>query len=78
MNDSPKKKKKFVDDGRTIYPMDVEGFRWHDKKKSKLDGIDRKEKRIIRHAAFKAYLPALLLTLLGFGLAILVVYLWLR
>ncbi len=74
-----KKKKKYVDDGHTIYNMDVEGFRWHDKKKASTnDYIDKKEKRVIYRSAFKAYLPALILTLIGFGIAILLIYLWLK
>ena len=27
------KKEKFIDDGRTIFNMDIDGFKWHDKKK---------------------------------------------
>ena len=34
-----KKKQKYVDDGHTIYNMDIEGFKWHDKKKKKENDV---------------------------------------
>lgn len=77
---SKKKKKKYVDDGHTIYNMDVSGFKWHDRKvknKNKID-LSKKEKSAMIRAAFAAYLPKVLIILVGFSLAILLLYFWLK
>lgn len=73
-----KKKEKFVDDGRTIYNMDVEGFRWHEKNKAKQNLVTKDEKRTIVRSAYKAYLPALLIVVGAFVLASVLIYLWLK
>ncbi len=74
-----KKKRKYVDDGHTIYNMDVDGFKWHDKKKKNKDHLDlnKKERFAMLKAAFAVYLPKLLIILLGFTLAIILLYFWL-
>lgn len=69
-----KKKTKFIDDGRTIYSMD--GLSKKSKKQDDLD-LTKSEKRTIILAAFKVYLPRLLLILIGFGIAYILLYLWL-
>lgn len=76
---SKKKKEEFVDDGHTIYNMNVDGFKWHDKNRDKKNQVylNRKEKWAMIRAAFSAYFPKLLIVLLGFGLAILLLYFWL-
>ncbi len=74
-----KKKTKYIDDGHTIYNMDVEGFKWHDKKKGK-DSVplEKKEKLAVIKAALIVYLPILLVCLIGFALAGFLLYLWLH
>ncbi len=74
-----KKKRKYVDDGHTIYNMDVDGLKWHDKKKKNKDYLDlnKKERFAMLKAAFAVYLPKLLIILLGFTLAIILLYFWL-
>lgn len=74
-----KKKEKFVDDGHTIYNMNVEGMRGYQKKVENKNNIyvNKKEKYAMVKAAFLAYLPKVLIILLGFGLAALVLYFWL-
>ena len=76
---SKKKKEEFVDDGHTIYNMNVDGFKWHDKNRDKKNQVylNRKEKWAMIRAAFSAYFPQLLIVLAGFGLAILLLYFWL-
>lgn len=69
-----KKKTKFIDDGRTIYSMD--GLSKKSKKQDDLD-LTKSERRTIILAAFKVYLPRLLLILIGFGIAYILLYLWL-
>lgn len=74
-----KKKEKFVDDGHTIYNMNVEGMRGYQKKVENKNNIyvNKKEKYAMVKAAFLAYLPKVLIILLGFGLAALLLYFWL-
>lgn len=69
-----KQKNKFVDDGRTIYSMD--GLSKKHQKQDDLD-ITKKERRAMILAAFKVYIPRLLLILLGFVLAYFLIYFWL-
>ncbi len=72
-------KKKYVDDGHTIYNMDVDGFKWHDKKIKNKEGLDltKKEKFAMTRAAFTVYLPKILIILLAFILTIIMLYFWL-
>ena len=72
------KKQKYVDDGHTIYNMDVDGMP-HRRFQNK-EGIDvtKKERRAIIGAALLHYLPILLGVLGCFGIAFLLVLLWLR
>ena len=75
-----KNKEKYVDDGHTIYNMDVDGFKWHDRNVKKNQGqlFDKKEKRHLIKAAYKAYLPAMICMMLAFCLTILILYFWLK
>lgn len=70
------KKEKYVDDGHTIYNMDVEGFPWHEKNKRQYASND--EKKSLVKAAYKAYLPILLLVIVSFTLAFILLYFWLK
>jgi len=82
-----KKKKQYDDDdGRTIANMNVEGMPWYeankeekDKKKQQMEDlrITRKERRAMIWGAYLAYLPMLLVMLAGFGIAVLLIMLWL-
>lgn len=79
MANKKKKKEKFVDDGRTVYDMDIEGFSWHDRKAKKKNdlGVTKSEKAAMIRGALIAYLPRILTLIAGFGLAFGLVYLWL-
>lgn len=75
---SKKEKQKYIDDGHTIYDMNVDA-KWskgHHDKKSIL--VPKDERRMLIKAAFLAYTPKLLMVLLGFFLAILLMYFWLK
>lgn len=73
------KNKEVIDDGHTIYNMDIDGMP-HRTGKSNLAGIEltRKERRAIRRAALLHVLPRLITIVLGFSLAMLLIWLWLR
>lgn len=75
-----KKKDEYIDDGHTIYNMDVEGFKWHDNKVKNKNSIyvTKEEKKLLIKAALKSYLPKMLIILLGFTLAIILIYFWLN
>lgn len=75
-----KKKDEYVDDGHTIYNMDIDGFRWHDRKVKKENKaeVSKKERRAMIRAAYKSYLPSILIVLAGFSLAVVLIYFWLR
>lgn len=74
-----KKKEKYVDDGHTIYNMNVEGMRGYQKKVENKNNIyiNKNEKHAMIKAAFLAYLPKVLIMLICFGIAALLLYLWL-
>lgn len=74
------KKEEFVDDGRTIYNMNVDGFSWYDKNNKGKDKVyvTKEEKRTLIKAAYRTYLPILLIVLLAFGITIFLIYLWLK
>ena len=69
------KKEKYVDDGHTIYSMDVDA-KWAKKEENSVY-VSKEERNILIKACFKAYIPKLLIVLLGFGLAIVLIYFWL-
>jgi hypothetical protein len=79
------KKKNDKTDDRTIVNMNVEGMPWYvseeeKKKQAKADELKlgRKEKRAAFLGAVRAYLPMLICILCGFGLTILLLWLWLK
>ncbi|MGM9969594.1 MAG: hypothetical protein ACI35S_04260 [Anaeroplasma sp.] len=80
MKKSKKRKEKYIDDGHTIYNMDIEGFKWHDQNIKKQNKIytDKKERRAMIIAAFKVYIPKLFIILIGFSLAFILIYIWLK
>lgn len=79
-----KQKKTYKDDdGRTIVDMNIDGFPWYnptrkDKDIAKEDRPTRKEMFALIRGVFAAYLPRFLTLLLGFGLAIGIIYCWLH
>lgn len=70
-----KKQNKYIDDQHTIYDMDVEGLK--NRKKPKLS-LTIKERLALIFAAIAKFFPQLLLIILCFGIAMLLIYLWLR
>lgn len=73
-----KKKEKYIDDGHTIYNMDVDGM--PHRKFHKKEGIEltTKERRAMQKAALLHYLPILFGVIICFTIAILLIYLWLN
>ncbi len=85
MKKKKKRKEEFIDDGRTIANMNVEGFKWYvsdrsAEEKKKLEGlkITRKERWAMLKAAFITIVPVILLYLLGFLMIISIIMLWLK
>lgn len=75
---SEKEKKEYVDDGHTIFSMDVDA-KWanqHSNKKSIY--VTKDERKALIKAAFRSYFPKLLIVFIGFGLAIILIYFWLK
>lgn len=80
-----KNKVRYVeDDGRTLYDMSgITRTRISIKKdkKSKVSDnlmISKKERRAMIKAAFETYLPLVIMFIIGFGLAALLLYFWLK
>ena len=73
--DKKKKKTEFIDDGHTIYDMNVDA-KWNIRKESVVS-VSKEERRTLIIAAFKAYVPKLLLILGCFLLTMFLIYLWL-
>ena len=75
--DKKKKKTEFIDDGHTIYDMNVDA-KWNKRKeKESVVSVSKEERRTLIVAAFKAYVPKLLLILGCFLLTMFLIYLWL-
>ena len=78
-------KQQFVDDGRTIAPMNGDELPFYRRifaskrteKKVKVE-VTKEERRALRKAMFSVMLPRLLLIIAGFGIAALVIFLWLH
>ncbi len=75
---SKKEKQKYVDDGHTIYDMNVDAKWSKDRSNNKSIPVPKEERRMLIKAAFLAYIPKLLLVLFSFGLAIVLIYFWLK
>lgn len=76
-NKMKKKKQEYIDDGHTIYSMDVDA-KWNKRHNdNQTVYVTKEERMLLIKAAFKTYIPKLLIVLLGFGLAIILIYLWL-
>ena len=70
-------KQKYVDDSHVIYDMDVD-TKWNTIRKRKTISVPKEERRLLINAAFRAYIPKLLLVLLCFGITIILLYFWLK
>lgn len=78
MKKNKKENQEYIDDGHTIYDMNVDA-NWNTRSDNKkVIPVPKEEQRALIKAAFIAYIPKLLIVLFGFGLAILVIYLWLK
>jgi len=80
-----KKKVYDDDDGRTIINMNVEGMKDYiapEKKKERDEirglNLTRKERRALFWGAYKLVAQFLLILAIGFGVAVLLIHLWLR
>lgn len=72
------KKKEYVDDGHTIYDMNVDA-KWNSQRENKKSiPVPKEERRALIKAALIAYFPKLLMVLGSFALAIIVIYFWLK
>lgn len=72
-----KKKKQYIDDGHTIYNMDIDGMPHRRIQKKDNVSLTKKERRAMIKAAYAQYLPIVFGTILCFGLAALLMYFWL-
>lgn len=76
---SNKKKEKFIDDGHTIYDMNVDA-KWNTRKEKEQEQgvyVSNEEKRALILAAFKAYFPKILLIIGCFAATMILIFLWL-
>lgn len=72
-----KKKNQYIDDGHTIYNMDIDGMPHRRIQKHDNVSLTKKERRAMIKAAYAHYLPVVFGTILCFGLAVLLMYFWL-
>lgn len=78
------KKEAFVDDGRTIVEMNVDGMPWydgkgpHEKKKKDNDKPTRRETARLIFGMYRALLPFLLIAIACFALVFVFLYLALK
>ncbi|MCI5745730.1 MAG: hypothetical protein MR270_05550 [Erysipelotrichaceae bacterium] len=74
-----RKKTDFVDDGRVIAPMDVDGMpKRRDENRKRSYDVTKNEKKHLILASYKAFLPMFICGIIGMGLTILLIYLWLN
>lgn len=72
-----KQRKAYIDDGHTIYDMSGLNGKGDDTRSGKSISLSRKEKHAAIRAALITYLPALITGIVCFGLAMLLMHLWL-
>lgn len=74
-----KKKIEYIDDGHTIYNMDVDGMP-HRRFKQKNDNLNlsKKERKAIIKAALLTYMPVLFGVIFCFLIAMIIIYFWLK
>ena len=67
------------DDGHTIYNMNVDGMKGYKSEKKIETYVTKKEKHAMIKAAYKVYFVPLFIIILGFTVALLLIYfLWLK
>ena len=72
------KNQEFIDDGHTIYDMNVD-VSWNNRReKTPSVMVSKDERRMLIKAALKAYLPKLLMVLGCFLVVMILIYLWLK
>lgn len=72
-----KKKDEFIDDGHTIYDMNVDAS-WNTRReKEQSVYVSKEEQRTLILAAFKVFFPKLLLIIACFAVTMILLYLWL-
>lgn len=72
------KKEEFVDDGRTIYNMDIDGMPHRQKKDPDGLYLTRAERLAVIKAALLHFGPIVLGIILCFTIAMILIYFWLR
>lgn len=70
-------KNKYIDDGHTIYNMDVDGMPHRKIKSDDSVSVTKKEKKAIIKAAFHFYIPILIGIIICFFIAMLLIKIWL-
>lgn len=79
MDDKDKKiKPKYIDDGHTIYNMDVDGMPHKRPKNNENLGLTRKERRAVIRAALLHFIPILIGIIICFTLVMILLYFWLK
>ena len=73
-----KNKPKYIDDGHTIYNMDVDGMPHRRVQSNDNLNVTKKEKRAMIRAALLRYLPILGLVILAFSVTMLLIFWWLH
>lgn len=80
MKKTKRKKDKtvWVDDGRTVSDMNVEGMPWYVKGgyPKKKERITFKERLALIFGAYKAYLPFLLVVMCSIAIVFLLIFVW--
>ena len=72
------KNQEFIDDGHTIYDMNVDASWNNRREKSPSVMVSKDERRMLIKAALKAYLPKLFMVLGCFLVVMILIYLWLK
>ena len=68
----------YIDDGHTIYDMNVDAS-WNKRiEENKSVYVSKEERRLLIKAAFIAYVPKLLLVIGCFFIVMFLIYLWLK
>lgn len=73
-----KQKRKYIDDGHTIYNMNIEGMPGYMPKKDDNVSLTKRERKALISAALAHYFPILLIVIGSFFLALLLILLWLN
>ncbi len=78
MRKNNKRTDEFIDDGHTIYDMNVDAS-WNNRRdKTPSVMVTKEERRMLIKAALKAYFPKLLMVIGCFLVVMFLIYLWLK